>query len=155
MAGELWASAISLAGVALGGGVASLTQRAAQRAAERTEERRQTSVTAEARRAEQLQALKEFIECAQHAESAAYSRPEQWGPGDDGWNDMAAGAMSRLWVASGNVRLICDPTIHDPVRDYGRALNQAVWRDIGDVEVNEHLEDHKAGFFAAARQSLA
>lgn len=38
---------------------------------------------------------------------------------------------------------------------YGRALNQAVWREIGDVEVNEHLEEHKIAFMAAARASLA
>jgi len=155
VASELWAATIPLVGVVLGGGMAALTQRATQRAAGRAEERRQETATAEARRAEQVQALKEFIECAQAAESAAYSRPEEWGPGDGGWNDLAATVMSRLWVASGNIRLICDPAIHDPVHAYGRALNQAVWRDIGDSEVNEHLENHKTAFFAAARESLA
>ncbi len=63
--------------------------------------------------------------------------------------------MTELWKASGNVMLLCDQTMHEPVRDYGHALNQAVWREIGDAEVNEHLETHKAAFMAAARSGLS
>ncbi|MFE6490540.1 hypothetical protein [Streptomyces sp. NPDC057748] len=40
------------------------------------------------------------------------------------------------------------------MHSYGRALNQAVWREIGDVEVNEHLEEQKQAFMSAARASL-
>ncbi|WP_069737930.1 MULTISPECIES: hypothetical protein [unclassified Streptomyces] len=71
MAADLWTSVVSLAGVALGGGLTALAQRATQRSAERAEE------------------------------------------------------------------------------------NAAVWRDIGDVEVNEHLEEAKTAFMNAARASLA
>jgi hypothetical protein len=42
-----------------------------------------------------------------------------------------------------------------PAAVYARALNQAVWREIGEVEVNEHVEAHKDAFMAAARASLA
>jgi hypothetical protein len=37
----------------------------------------------------------------------------------------------------------------------GRALNQAVWREIGDTEVNDYLEEHKLAFRTAARRSIA
>ncbi|WP_328460074.1 hypothetical protein [Streptomyces sp. NBC_00448] len=155
MAGDVWASALPLVGVALGGGLAAYVERAAQRSAERVEERRQASVTAESRRAEQLQVLKDFIMSAQAAESAAYSRPEPWGDDESGWMTRSKAVMVSLWTASGNVMLLCDESLQEPVRAYGHALNQAVWREIGDVEVNEHLETRKAAFMTAAREALA
>ncbi|MFC8627239.1 hypothetical protein [Streptomyces anulatus] len=80
MAADLWTSAVSLAGVALGGGLTALAQRATQRSAE---------------------------------------------------------------------------ALREPVTTYGQALNAAVWRDIGGIEVNEHLEAAKTAFMDAARTSLA
>ncbi|MFD4143641.1 MULTISPECIES: hypothetical protein [unclassified Streptomyces] len=154
MAVEVWGPVFSLAGVALGGGLTALSQRATQRSAERSEERRQAVATAEARRAEQMQTIKEFIACAQDAERAAYSRPEAWGD-DEGWRDRASATMTSLWVAERHLVLLCEPVVHAPVHAYGRALNQAVWREIGDTEVNEHLEEHKTAFMTAARASLA
>ena len=76
---EIWSPVFSLVGVLLGGGLTPLTQRATQRTTERLEWQRQRAATVEARRAEQIQAIKEFISCAQAAERAAYSRPEHWG----------------------------------------------------------------------------
>ncbi|WP_406382471.1 hypothetical protein [Streptomyces sp. NBC_01618] len=150
----MWTSVLSLTGVALGGGLTAFSQRATQRSAERSEEQRRRAATDEARRAEQLQAIKEFIACAQEAERAAYSRPESWS-GDDGWSGPAAATMTMLWVAERHLVLLCDPDLHAPVHAYGRALNQAVWREIGDTEVNEHLEEHKTAFMTAARASLS
>lgn len=155
MALEVWTSVLSLTGVALGGGLTALSQRATQRSAERLEERRRRAATDEARRAEQLQAIKDFIACAQEAERAAYGRPDSWGGDDDGWSGPAATTMTALWVAERHLVLLCDPDLHAPVHAYGRALNQAVWREIGDTEVNEHLEEHKAAFMTAARASLS
>lgn len=155
MTGDIWASALPLVGVALGGGLAAFVERAAQRSAERVEERRRASATAESRRAEQLQVLKDFIVSAQGAERAAYSRPEPWGDDESGWMTGARAAMTLLWTASGNVMLLCDESLHEPLRAYGHALNEAVWRDVGDVEVNEHLEARKAAFMTAAREALA
>lgn len=151
---EVWASIFSLAGVALGGALTALSQRATQRSAERLEERRQAAATSEARRAEQMQAIKDFIACAQDAERAAYSRPEAWGDDED-WNSTASGVMTRLWIAERHLVLLSDADLHAPVHTFGRALNQAVWRETGDVEVNEHLEEHKIASMAAARASLA
>lgn len=51
--------------------------------------------------------------------------------------------------------LLCEEALLEPVHAYGRALNKAVWRDLGDAEVNEHLERHKAAFMTAARRSTA
>ncbi|QHC22672.1 hypothetical protein [Streptomyces sp. GS7] len=154
MAGELWTSVFSLTGVVLGGGLTALTQRATQQAAERTEQRREARATAEARRAEQLQAIKDFIACAQEAERAAYSRPDPWGDDEGGWMSRTQATMTNLWTAERTLMLLCDAVLHAPVHAYGRALNAAVWREIGDTEVNEHLEEHKAAFMAAARLSL-
>ncbi|MEE4492220.1 hypothetical protein [Streptomyces sp. BE230] len=155
MTGEIWAPVLSLAGVLLGGGLTAFAQRATQRSAERTERHRLVAATAESRRAEQLAVLKEFVARAQQAEQVAYSRPEPWGDDEQGWMTGAKPVMTALWTASGNVMLMCDQRLHGPVRAYGHALNQAVWREIGDTEVNEHLETHKAAFMAAAHSSLA
>jgi hypothetical protein len=154
MAGELWASVFSLAGVVLGGALTAFTQRGTQRSAERAEERRQTAVTGETRRAEQLQAIKEFLTCAQEAERAAYSRPDPWGGDEDGWMTRTQATMTNLWTADRSVVLLCDPALEAPARAYGRALNQAVWREIGGIEANEYLEEHKSAFMTAARTSL-
>ncbi|MFC7963058.1 hypothetical protein [Streptomyces cinereoruber] len=154
MAGELWVSMFSLAGVVVGGALTAFTQRAAQRSADRAEERRQSAATAETRRAEQVQAIQEFLACAQLAERAAYSRPEAWGADEEGWMTGAKEVMTKLWTADRGVALLCDPVLEALARAYGRALNQAVWREIGDAEVNEHLEEHKNAFMIAARASL-
>ncbi|MCX5141298.1 MULTISPECIES: hypothetical protein [unclassified Streptomyces] len=154
MASEVWTSVLSLTGVALGGGLTALSQRATQRSADRAEERRLRAATGEARRAEQLQAIKEFIACAQAAERAAYRRPDAWGE-DAGWNASAGADMTALWVAERHLVLLCPPDLHAAVQAYGRALNQAVWREIGDTEVNEHLDERKAAFMSAARAALS
>nr|WP_202547397.1 hypothetical protein [Streptomyces sp. SID2119] len=155
VAADLWTSVVSLAGVALGGGLTALAQRATQRSAERVEERRQTIATTESRRAEQIAVLKEFVSCAQAAERAAYRRPDPWGDDEDGWMTQTGPVMTALWTASANVTLLCDEALRGPVTTYGHALNAAVWRDIGDVEVNEHLEEAKTAFMNEARASLA
>ncbi|MFG3525587.1 hypothetical protein ACGF8B_02490 [Streptomyces sp. NPDC047917] len=155
MALDVWSSVLSLTGVALGGGLTALSQRVTQRSAERVEERRLRAATGEARRAEQLQAIKEFIACAQEAERAAYRRPDPWGDEDDGWSESAGNTMTTLWVAERHLVLLCDPALHSAVHAYARALNQAVWREIGDTEVNEHLEEHKTAFMTAARAGLS
>ncbi|MER5950327.1 hypothetical protein ABT127_30215 [Streptomyces sp. NPDC001904] len=154
MAAEVWAPLFSLAGVVLGGGLTALSQRAVQRSAERLEERRQAVAGREARRAEQLQAIKDFLACVQESEAVAYRRPVAWGE-DEGWHGAASAAMGRLWVAERHLVLVCHASLQAPVQAYARALNQAVWREIGDAEVNEHVEEHKSAIMDAARSSLA
>ncbi|MEU3576308.1 hypothetical protein AB0H24_07810 [Streptomyces globisporus] len=81
--------------------------------------------------------LKEFVSCAQAAERAAYRRPDPWGDDEDGWMAQTAPVMTALWTASGNVTLLCDEALREPVRTY------------------EHLEEAKTAFMNAARASLA
>ncbi|MFD7860737.1 hypothetical protein [Streptomyces sp. NPDC059783] len=153
MTAQIWTSLLALAGVALGGGLTAFSQRAVQRSAERAEERRLATATGEARRAEQLQAVKDFLVCVQEAERRAYSRPENWGD-DETWYKATSDAMTALWIAERHLALLCDPLLHAPTQAYARALNQAVWREIGDTEVNEHVDPHKTAFMTAARASL-
>ncbi len=91
-----YASAFSLAGVVLGGVLTAFTQHAAQRSADRAEERRQSIATTELRRAEQVQAIKDFLACVQDAERAAYTGPEPWGADEDGWMTTAQTVMTKL-----------------------------------------------------------
>ncbi|MFJ4414296.1 hypothetical protein [Streptomyces sp. NPDC088925] len=154
MTTEIWASALSLTGVALGAGLTALSQRATQRSAERAEERRLRAATSESRRAERLQSVKDFLARAQEAERAAYSRPDPWGEAAD-WRQRAGDTMTALWIAERHMTLLCPPALDAPARTYARALNQAVWREIGDTEVNEHLEAAKTAFMATARAILS
>ncbi|MCD9900504.1 hypothetical protein LUR56_11520 [Streptomyces sp. MT29] len=108
--------------------------------------------TTESRRDEQSAVLKEFVSCAQAAERAAYRRPDPWGDDEVGWMTQTGPVTTALWTASANVTLLCDEALREPVTTYGHALNAAVWRDIGDVEVNDHLEEGKTAFMNEARR---
>ncbi|RAS22759.1 hypothetical protein BCL80_1195 [Streptomyces avidinii] len=111
MAAEVWAPLFSLLGVVLGGGLTALSQRAA----ERLEERRQIDAGREARRAEQMQAIKDSLACVQEAEAAAYRRPEMWGE-DESWHGAASAAMGRLWIAERHLVLVCHASCTLPCR---------------------------------------
>ncbi|WP_338704015.1 hypothetical protein V2W30_39655 (plasmid) [Streptomyces sp. Q6] len=154
MAAGVRAPLFSLLGVVLGGVLTALSQRAVQRSTEMLEERRQVDAGRQARRAEQLQTIKDYLACVQEAEGVAYRRPHTWGE-DEAWHGTASSVMGRLWIAERHLVLLCHADLHAPVQAYARALNQAVWREIGDSEVNEHVEEHKRAFMAAARASLA
>ncbi|MZD06280.1 hypothetical protein GTW43_14430 [Streptomyces sp. SID5785] len=154
MSAEVWAPLFSLAGVVLGGGLTAWSQRATQRSAERLDERRRVAADREARRTEQVQAVKDFLACVQEAEGVAYRRPEAWGE-DEAWHGAASAVMGRLWIAERHLALVCHAGLRDPAQSYAWALNQAVWREIGDIPVNEHVEEHKSAFMDAARAGLA
>ncbi|MFJ4434828.1 hypothetical protein [Streptomyces sp. NPDC088923] len=70
MTTEIWASALSLTGVALGAGLTALSQRATQRSADRAEERRLITATSESRRAERSSPSRTSSLRAQEAERA-------------------------------------------------------------------------------------
>jgi hypothetical protein len=69
MATEVWLSATSLIGVALGGALSFLVQHTTQRSAERAEQRRQAHEVTESRRAERLARLERFVEVAAYLEA--------------------------------------------------------------------------------------
>ncbi|WP_198955629.1 hypothetical protein [Frankia sp. CcI49] len=142
-----------MVGVVVGGGLTYLTQRSAQRSLEGVDERRRVSEIQEARRTEQIRTLTEFIRFAYEAEGVAHARPVRWVTGDD-WYRTARPAMDGLRIAEKSVELLCLEIVHEPATAYSHALNQAVWRELDQVTIAEHLEAYKAAFFAAARQSL-
>lgn len=139
-----------MVGVLLGGGLTFLTHRTAQRAADRT----RLSELVEARRAEQIRVLTEFIRFAHQAEGVAHARPPTWEVGDD-WYRSARPAMDGLRVAEQSVELLCSRSLREPTARYERALNEAVWQDRHEAPLGEHLAPYKEGFLAAARESLA
>jgi hypothetical protein len=151
--GELWTSIASMAGVILGGGLTFITQRTTQRAAERSEERKRQAAVAEARRAEQIQILTDFIRLAHEAEGVAYARPVRWEVADE-WYRTARPVIDGLRVAEKSVELLCQSFLQAPTAGYARALNQAVWQERDDVPITERLEPFKSAFFTAARRSL-
>jgi len=113
----------------------------------------QQAALAETRRAEQIQALTEFIRFAHEAEGVAHARPATWEVGDD-WYRTARPAMDGLRVAEKSVELLCHARLQAPTAGYARALNQAVWQERDDTPLGEHLEPVKSAFLAVARRSL-
>ncbi|MEU2023212.1 hypothetical protein ABZ565_13730 [Streptomyces sp. NPDC016469] len=62
-----------------------------------------------------------------------------------------AAVMGGLWDAEWHLVPLGPVRLYAPVYVHARALNQAVWREIGDFEVNERLEEHRSVFTDAAR----
>ncbi|MEE1830511.1 hypothetical protein [Streptomyces sp. SP17KL33] len=77
---QLWASLI---GVVLGGGMSYLAQLTTARQAARTEDKRQATQPAETRRAERLDAIREFVQLTQQGIRLAEERYEapDWSSG--------------------------------------------------------------------------
>ena len=142
-----------MAGVALGGALAYLTQRTTQRTADRAEEQRRAAARTEERRAEQIRTVLEFIRCALEAEGVAHARPSRWEVGDE-WYVAARPAMDGLRIAEKGVELLCAPGMHAPATAYARALNQAVGQERDGGSLVERLEPFKAEFLVVARRSL-
>ena len=153
MAGDWWTPIASMVGVIVGGGLSFLTQRTTLRASERAEERKRLASVAEARRAEQIQALTEFIRFAHEAEGVAHARPATWEVGD-AWYRTARPAMDGLRVAEKSVELLGHSSLQPPTARYGRALNQAVWQEHDDTPVADRIEPARSAFLTAARRSL-
>ena len=150
MQAQVWASIASLIGVGLGGGLSYLAQLTTQRQAIRTEDRRQAKELAEARRAEQLQLLREFVETAQQAERTAEDRsttPE--------WFARAKDVMDTLWIHERMIHMLFGSDLHQRARAYVKALNDVLWEESADVSMGEHLRTPKIAFLNAAHTELA
>lgn len=150
MQAQIWASIASLIGVGLGGGLSYLAQLTTQRQAIRNEDRRQARELAEARRAEQLQLLREFVETAQRAERIAEDRAAtpQWFAG-------AKDVMDGLWIHERMIQMLFSPHLHQRARAYVKALNDVLWEEPADVSIWEHLRAPKTAFLNAAHTELA
>ncbi|GAB3460122.1 hypothetical protein [Actinophytocola sediminis] len=148
MASEAWTAVASMAGVLVGGGLTFLTQRMVHRSAERI----RAEDLAEARRAEQIRVLTEFIRFAHATEGVAHARPAAWVLGDD-WYQTARPAMDGLRIAEQSVELLCPKELIAPAIRYEHALNEAVWQD-RDTPLGDRLTPVKTEFLTAARESL-
>ncbi|GIG93410.1 hypothetical protein [Plantactinospora endophytica] len=154
MAVEIWAAAMSLGGVAIGGGLSYVVQRTTQRMAAQIEQRKQDLALAESRRAERLAMLERFVDVGAEAERCAFSRPTQWQDGD-AWPTRAQDVMNRFWVAERMIRLLFPIPVHDAARVYFLLLNGAVWQGAPEGQsVRDLLEEPRLNFLDAARAAL-
>jgi hypothetical protein len=153
MTSALWTPLGSMIGVVVGGGLTFFSQRTVQRASERADARQRESGVAEARRAEQIEILTQFLGFVYEAEGAAHARPAHWTVGDD-WYKIARPAMDGLRIAEDTVKLVCALSLSGPVTVLSRAFNHVVWQERGEVTIAEYLQPAKQEFLAAARSGL-
>ncbi|MEV4713941.1 hypothetical protein [Micromonospora sp. NPDC049374] len=154
MAVEIWTAAISLGGVAIGGGLSYMVQRTTQRTAAQIEQYKQDLALAERRRAERLAMLERFVDVGAEAERCAFSRPMQWQDGD-AWPTRTQDVMNRFWVAERMIRLLFPIPVHDAARVYFLLLNGAVWQGAPEGQsVRDLLEEPRLNFLDAARAAL-
>ena len=147
---HIWASIASLIGVGLGGGLSYFAQATTQRQALRNEDTRQAKELAEARRAEQLQLLREFVETVQKAERTAEDRtttPE--------WLAGAKDVMDSLWIHERMIHMLFGPDLHQRARAYVKALDDVIWQEPAGVSMWDHLQVPKVAFLDAAHTELA
>jgi hypothetical protein len=145
----VWTSVLSLAGVLLGGGLSYLAQASTQRRADRSDRRRQAGERAEARRAEQLELLRQFIRVAQQVERAAEDRDSS-----PAWKAAALDAVDELWVCERMINVLFAEPVHDLARAYVTALDHVLWREPEDVSMWDYLRGPKTAFLSAAREQL-
>jgi hypothetical protein len=147
---QVWVSILSLTGVVLGGVLSYLAQAGVQRRADRSDLRRRADERAEARRAERLELLREFIRVAQRAERAAEDRA-----GTPAWKASALDVVDELWVCERMIHVLFATALHDLARAYVRALDHVLWQEPEGVSMWDHLQGPKVAFLAAARDELS
>jgi hypothetical protein len=154
MSAEVVTAVVSLGGVALGGLLSFVVQHSATRTAVRAEQQKQAIALAETRRAERLAHLERYVTCAAAAERVAFSRPAEWGPGDEA-HDQAQLVMQQMWVVSSLLQVVFPDEVHAAAEAYGRRLNRAVWDGVPDLEAfYPQLDEVRHAFLVAARAAL-
>ncbi|WP_416959394.1 hypothetical protein [Streptomyces sp. Agncl-13] len=109
---QVWASSI---GVVLGGRISYLAQLTTTRQAARTEDKRQAVQLAEARRAERLQVLQEFIQLTQQGTRLAEERYEapEWSSGrTPEWLAAERALIESLWVCERMILVLIGPQLY-------------------------------------------
>jgi hypothetical protein len=147
---QIWVSVVSLAGVLLGGGISYLVQASTQRRADRRERDLRVDERSEARRAEQVELLRQFIRLAQQAESAAENRDDS-----PEWKTGALGIVDELWVSERLIHVFVTPLLHERARTYVKALDHVLWEEPTDGTLWDFLQRPKVAFLDAARAELA
>ncbi len=147
---QVWLAILSLAGVLLGGGLSYLVQTSVQRRNERTEQRRLAAERGDARRAEQLDLLRQFIRVAQQAERAAEDRKKT-----PSWKSGALDVVDELWVCERMIHVLFASSLHSLARAYVKALDHVLWQEPGDGSPWDYLRGPKVAFLDAARAELS
>ncbi|MEU6270948.1 hypothetical protein ABZ871_00755 [Streptomyces populi] len=152
---QIWASLI---GVVLGGSMSYLAQFTTARQAARTEDKRRATQLAEARRAERLDVIREFIQLTQQGIRHAEDRYEasDWASGcTPEWLAAARGIVERLWICERMILVLVGPELHRLAWDYAGAVNHVLWEDLGDPEAAwDHLRGPMNTFLGAAHGKL-
>jgi hypothetical protein len=155
MSAEVVTAVVSLGGVALGGLLSFLVQHSTTRTAARAEQRKQDAALAESRRAERLTQLERYVTCAAAVERAAFSRPAEWGPGDED-HDHALVVSQQMWVASSMLRVVFPGAVHAAAEVYGHRLNRALWDGVPDLAaLYPELDVLRDTFLTTARGALS
>ncbi|MFD9700063.1 hypothetical protein [Lentzea sp. NPDC059081] len=147
---QVWVAILSLTGVVLGGGLSFLVQTTVQRRVERNDQRRQATERADARRVEQLDLLRQFIQVAQQAERAAEDRDDS-----AAWKSKALDVLDELWVCERMVHILFASSLHGLARAYVKALDHVLWQEPAEGTLWDHLKGPKVEFLDAARKELA
>ncbi|MFI8184765.1 hypothetical protein OG539_05470 [Actinacidiphila glaucinigra] len=157
MDAQVWTS---LLGVALGGGFSFLAQITAGRQAGRSEARRRQADVAEARRAERLELLQEFIALAQQGVRLAEQREGAGGDWETAataeWRAAALGLIDRMWVCERMIGVVFPADFYRRAWAYGTAVDQVLWREYAHAEVSlhDHVRGAQLAFLEAARAQL-
>lgn len=152
---QVWASLI---GVVLGGGLSYLAQLTAGRQAARSEDRRQNRQLAEARRAERLAVLRDFIQIAQeairHAE-ARYDAADWESEAAPAWLAAARALIDRMLISKRMILVLFGPRLDHLAGDYFAAVDHVFWEDLGSYDrANEYLRAPQNAFLTAAHGAL-
>ncbi|MGW4873955.1 hypothetical protein [Streptomyces chartreusis] len=152
---QLWASLI---GVVLGGGMSYLAQFTTARQAARTEDKRQTTQLAEARRAERLDVIREFIQLTQEGIRLAedrYEAPDWASGGTSEWLTTARALIERLWICERMILVLIGPELHQLAWNYAGAVNHVLWEELGGPEAAwDHVREPMNSFLHAAHGQL-
>ncbi|MGW2695720.1 hypothetical protein [Streptomyces sp. NPDC001296] len=152
---QLWASLI---GVVLGGGLSYLAQLTTARQAAHTEDKRQATQLAEARRAERLDVIREFIQLTQQGIRLAEERYEapDWSSGrTPEWLAAARILIERLWICERMILVLIGPELYQLAWDYASAVHDVLWEDLGEPQAAwDHLRGPMNNFLNAAHEKL-
>ncbi|MFF3518463.1 hypothetical protein ACWEQN_41325 [Streptomyces sp. NPDC004129] len=149
---QVWTS---LLGVALGGGLSYLAQITAGRQASRSEDKRQATEVAEARRAERLELLREFISLTQQGIRLAEERedaPDWDAAATPEWLAAARGLIDQLWTCERMIQVLFPPDAYQRAQDYASAVDQVLWREYehNDASLWDVLQGPQTAFLQAA-----
>ena len=147
---QVWVAILSLTGVVLGGGLSFLVQTTVQRRVERNDQRKQAAERADARRAERLELLREFVRVAQRAERVAEDRDDT-----AAWKKAALDVLDELWVCERMIHVLFASSLHELARAYVKALDHVLWQEPAEGSLWDYLRGPKVAFLAAARDELS